>query len=258
MKRNGRRVMAWLLGMLPSMAIAQVPDLPSTVASQTPALRWYERLDLEVSHSTLRSRGHSEFFQLFDQALNPLAGRLDPRGVRGSVYAVVTPHWSLRSSVAQMDRAVASTSRNQAPGDVVGQATAWNVWSWEVLGAEWQAYQRPIGSHASGRGVRVLLGAGVGITGYRLRQVGRFVDAARQLTFADDFRSAGRGATGLVSIASEVRVARGAGLRLEWRGQRGSAPMNGDFADFNRLDVSGHQWSAGLVLRPFSRRRHAR
>jgi hypothetical protein len=251
-----------MTGLTPAVVLAQKvePDSAPQRGGSAVHRAWTSRLAVDVAFGALYARGESEFFALVDRALTPGAEALRPRGMRGAVRYWVRDRWAVRSGFSQLERAVNSTSRLAPQGEAVSQQTAWQLSSWDILGAEWRGYRWTNHGQAENatREVRVLLGAGVGTARYRLRQVGRFVDASRGVSYADDFRSSGRGTTGYLAAAAELEPASWAALRLEWRGSRGTAPMNEDFAGFDRLDMGGHQLSIGAVLHPFGHRAQSR
>jgi hypothetical protein len=102
-----------------------------------------------------------------------------------------------------------------------------------------------------------VLGAGRGVAHYRLRQQGAFLDVPQQIAFERDFRSAGRGGFGYGTAGVEVPLGHWVALQGEVRRQGGSAPMSADYATFDRLDLDGVRFSAGVRLQPggASRRR---
>jgi hypothetical protein len=98
--------------------------------------------------------------------------------------------------------------------------------------------------------LRLVVGAGAGLSTYTLTQVGDFVDVSRRVQFTDDLASSGRGVTSYALLGVEAPVARGIMVRSDVRRLFGSAATNGDFGEFDGLDLSGTRFSMGVMLWP--------
>jgi len=95
------------------------------------------------------------------------------------------------------------------------------------------------------------VGAGGGITGYRLRMEGDFVDEATDIILADSFSSTGNVAFPFLSAGVERGLSTRTVMTLEGRYQWGSHELGPEFArDFvNPLDLAGARLSAGVHYR---------
>lgn len=215
-----------------------------------------DRVDLAARYGRLTPAGGSQLYTLLDRALDAGGASLRPRLVGGELRARVVRHWSVVAGAETGRSTLASTSRVRplaATGDV-RQQTALDVPSLAYGGIDWQAVRWHVGGAER---VRVVVGAGGGVARYRLHQWGDFVDADRRVAFADDFRSTGHGAIAYGHVAVQAPLRAWVALEADARRQWGSAPMTGDFAEFDRLDLGGTRLGAGVVLHPggLSRRR---
>jgi hypothetical protein len=159
----------------------------------------------------------------------------------------LTPRWSLALAGERGGTSSPSVSRVRPASGVARQRTSLEFPSLLHAGAEWRA-ARWRGSRRGDDRARVVLGAGAGTARYRLRQWGDFVDETRLVAYADDLRSSGDGTFGYAAAAVEVPVRRWITVRAHARRQVGSAPMNGDFASFDRLDLGGTGIGGGLRI----------
>ncbi|MFN8670125.1 MAG: hypothetical protein U0164_23270 [Gemmatimonadaceae bacterium] len=211
--------------------------------------RWAERLSLVASYGQLQSAGKSEWYALLNRALQPGARALDPRLGGAAVHFRFRDRWELLAGYEGGGRTVSSTSVAQAAGSATGvaQQTRLSLQGVASVGVEWRAWRwrRPSTSALA----QFALGAGGGRAAYRARQWGAFVDAARQVAYNDDFRSSGHGALGYVSAIVEAPVASRVAVRLDVRQQWASAPMNADYASFDRLDLGGTRLALGVRVR---------
>jgi hypothetical protein len=211
---------------------------------------WLDRVRLAARYGSFQPAGRSELFSLIDRALTPGSRALRPRLLGGELHVRVSGPWSIVAGAEAGSSTVASISRVQpAPstGDVRQQTTL-DLTAVETLGAEWRAFRwRGANPGATDR-LRVVLGAGAGVAGYRLRQWGEFVDADRRVAYADDFGSTGRGTFGYASAGLEVPLRSWLALQGDVRRQVGSAPMSADYASFDRLDLGGTRVGAGVVV----------
>lgn len=252
-----------LAGLVALAAIASAPaparaqQAPESIVAGPAAAgpSWLERVSIAARVGSLRPAGRSELFALLDRALVPGTRALRPTLVGGALHVRVTPAWGLLLGVETGGSTVASVSRVQ-PGSApreVAQRTNLELTAVQYLGAEWQALRwRGGGADAADR-LRLVLGAGAGVAHYRLRQWGEFVDEDRGVAFQDDLRSGGRGTVGHLTAAVEVPLLPWAALRGELRRQAGSAPMSADYAGFDRLDLGGTSFGAGLRIHPAGR-----
>ena len=226
------------------------PPAADTVAEGS----WRSRVGVGVRWGQLQPAGGSELYALLDRALTPGARPLRPRLAGVEVRYRVLPRWTALAGAEGGATTIASASQARAAGaDATRQRTRLEIADAQYVGAEW----RPLrgGAGAGGReAVRLVLGAGAGVARYRLRQWGTFIDAEREIAYADDFRSSGRGAFGYAAVGVEVPVHPAAALQAQLRRQVGSAPMGADYAAFDRLDLGGTRISFGVVLeRPAGR-----
>ncbi len=97
------------------------------------------------------------------------------------------------------------------------------------------------------------IGAGGGIAWYRLRQSGEFVQEDPEtdsgVIFADDFASSSTLGIGHVFGGVEYWWTKGSGISLEGRYNFARATPEGDFSDWDTLDLSGLQLSLGVLFR---------
>lgn len=93
------------------------------------------------------------------------------------------------------------------------------------------------------------VGGGGGVTFYRLRQQGEFVNAATNDIFVDEYTSSGRGMTvhGLAGV--DYWFSPRIGANLEGRYTRGSADMVGSFRTYDSLDLTGFGLGVGVTFR---------
>lgn len=93
------------------------------------------------------------------------------------------------------------------------------------------------------------VGAGAGYTWYRFEQDGDFVDFETLDIFPDRFVSEGKAATVYGAIGAEFSLGRSLLLTADGRYTWARGEMGSDFIDFDRMDLSGFQASAGLSIR---------
>ncbi len=93
------------------------------------------------------------------------------------------------------------------------------------------------------------VGAGGGWIWYRFRQEGEFVDFQTLDIFPDLFKSSGFAPTAHLLAGVELALGAQFVLSLESRYSWGSAAMDGDFVDFDRIDLAGFQSTVGLGIR---------
>ncbi len=225
----------------------------SSAAAQSSVPRWVSRVSISASVGTLQPSRQSEFYRLLDNALAPGSHALHPQLVGGDVRMRLSDRWTMIASVTGGRQTVSSLSRAVAVNiaDNVPQQTTFDLNSTQTVGARFLAWHSALGGAPDRDRLRVIVGAGVGSAHYRVHQWGYFVDATRNVFYADDFRSAGRGAIGYGSAAIEAPITRWAAISVEWSRQFGSAPMNSDYASFNHLDLGGSRLSAGFLFSPW-------
>ena len=92
--------------------------------------------------------------------------------------------------------------------------------------------------------------AGLGQVRYRLEQTGVFPDAFdRPDVITHNYASANTAMIGVVGLVLDRRLNDAWAFVLDSRYRRATAGMNGDYAAFDEIDLSGLQFSAGLRLR---------
>jgi hypothetical protein len=230
---------ALAIALAPAIAHAQraSDDTDSAARSHT----WRDRVGVSARYTTFRPTGHGQFFSLLDDALDPGSGALRPALTTGELRVRVLPRWTVALGMDVGASTVQSFSRAQpGPGSGdVRQQTRLSL-SAPYAGAEWEAFQV--------RGTRLVLEGGGGVMSYRVRQWGHFVDVPRNIEYAADFHSAGRGAMGYLGTAIDAPVRPWADARAELRWRSASARMNRDYATFDRLELGGRSLGAGIVL----------
>jgi len=93
------------------------------------------------------------------------------------------------------------------------------------------------------------VGAGAGMTWYRFRQEGEFVDFDTLEIFSDRLTSTGRAFTGQVLAGLQYTLAPNFVMTGEGRYRFGSGEMDGQFVGFDDIDLSGLQLTVGLGVR---------
>jgi opacity protein-like surface antigen len=103
----------------------------------------------------------------------------------------------------------------------------------------------PAGTHTP---VIPYLGAGVGVYGWRLREVGDFVDFANNnAIFSARFVDNGAAFAYFFVAGLEVPVTRHVAFLVDGRYTKSHENLRGDFAGFGRLDLSGGQIVGGIA-----------
>lgn len=92
-------------------------------------------------------------------------------------------------------------------------------------------------------------GAGVGATWYRFRQEGDFVDFETRDVFGDSFETSGWGPSAYGSLGMDVTLTPRIALTADARFAYARASVGGDFAGFDKVDLSGLATTAGLTFR---------
>jgi hypothetical protein len=232
---SARTRLSCLTALVASASVAQ---------AQRPA--WTDRLAVSVQAATLAPSGRSDLYVLLDRALD--GARLRPTLVDGALHARIAADVGVVLGIETGRSTVASTSRVRAAASTsdARQQTSLEFSTMARAGVDWQAWRWRVASRDR---LRVSLGGGGGVARYRVHQWGDFVDASRSVVFSDDFRSVGRGAFGYVNATIDVPVRSWLAVQGDARRQFGSARMSGDFASFNRLDLGGTRFGAGLALR---------
>ena len=93
---------------------------------------------------------------------------------------------------------------------------------------------------------RPYVGAGAGLTWYRLEQIGDFVDFADLFIFTDEFRSSGLGTEAHVFGGLDLQLSPKWYLSLEGRYVWADADLSGDFVGFDPIDLNGLRITAGF------------
>lgn len=93
------------------------------------------------------------------------------------------------------------------------------------------------------------VGAGAGYMWYTFEQNGDFVDFDTLDIFSDRISSTGRAALYHVQAGTDINLARYFVGRLELRYDWASTPMEGDFGDFNAIDLGGLRVAVGVSAR---------
>jgi hypothetical protein len=93
------------------------------------------------------------------------------------------------------------------------------------------------------------VGAGLGVVWYDYDQTGEFVDYVTLEIFRDHFTSEGSAPT--IHVFGGADWSLGPSLFLTAEGRYGwaKADMGSDFVDFDQIDLSGFQATAGISLR---------
>lgn len=93
------------------------------------------------------------------------------------------------------------------------------------------------------------VGAGGGMTWYKFRQAGDFVDYETLDVFPDQLETNGRAATAHAMAGVDMTLTNHFGLTAEARYGVGRGPVGGDFQGFDRIDLSGATATVGLFVR---------
>lgn len=109
---------------------------------------------------------------------------------------------------------------------------------------------RQVGQYAwIPRRVAPYVGAGGGVTWYRFRQWGEFVDFRDLIIFEDDLTSDGWAPTLQVLGGVEINLSRRLAIAIEARYAWADADLGPDFTGFDPIDLSGLQTTGGLLIR---------
>lgn len=227
---------------------AQQADAP--VADSAPVER--ERLGLSVSGGVWQLAGQGELLGVFSDAFTPDVGRMRPRVLAVGASWRVLPRLRLVAEYARGEQRVEATTvvTASSASSPAAHTSTLELTSVAQAGVEVIAWHLGGGRRGAER-LRLVLGAGAGVSTYALRQVGEFVDVARRVQFADDLASSGRGVTGYGVVGLELPLGRRVAVRGELRQQFGSAETSGDFRDFDRLELAGTRVALGVALFPF-------
>jgi hypothetical protein len=93
------------------------------------------------------------------------------------------------------------------------------------------------------------VGAGGGVMWYDLKQEGDFVDFETLDIFTDFFSAEGVTPTAYLVAGSDLWLHSRVGLNLEARYNWAKADLDGDFSDFDQVDLRGLQWTIGVTVR---------
>lgn len=93
------------------------------------------------------------------------------------------------------------------------------------------------------------VGAGGGLMFYALEQHGDFVDFETLEVYSDNMRSRGTTLTGHVMAGAEWWPSARFGVSGEARYSWAKATLNDSFSEFDRIDLQGMQWTAGISAR---------
>jgi outer membrane protein W len=95
------------------------------------------------------------------------------------------------------------------------------------------------------------VGAGVGATWYRFRQVGSFIDFndPELAVFDDSFQTSGWGPTAYGAAGMDVSLGARVALSVDARYMYARATVGQDFTGFDRIDLSGLSTTAGITFR---------
>lgn len=93
------------------------------------------------------------------------------------------------------------------------------------------------------------VGAGGGVTWYRFRQSGDFIDFKTLKVFPDFFDSDGWAPTALAYAGTDVSLGSRFGVTVEGRYQWSRGALGIDFSGFDRIDLSGFAVTSGILIR---------
>ena len=97
--------------------------------------------------------------------------------------------------------------------------------------------------------VNPYVGAGGGALYYRIEQDGDFVDFETLDIFTSNFVDEGWTPMAYVAAGSDIWLLTRLGLNVEARYNWAKDDLNGDFSDFDEIDLRGLQWTIGITLR---------
>lgn len=200
-----------------------------------------DRITLVARYGALRPTAHSELYDLLDRALTPGSSALRPQVVGGELRVRVAKGFAaVVGAESGSDRVSSSSQTRPTSGGDVRQETALTLTGVPYAGVQWTARRWDR--------LSLHVGAGGGLARYRVHQWGDFVDASRGVAYADDYTSSGRGAIGYANIGAAVPVRSWLAIEADVRRQFGTAPMRGDYATFDRLDLGGTRIALGAAL----------
>jgi hypothetical protein len=93
------------------------------------------------------------------------------------------------------------------------------------------------------------MGGGGGVTWYRLRQEGEFIQAVTNAIIVDEYVSSGQGLTAHALAGVDHWITSRIGANIEGRYTWGSAGLEGSFRTYDSLDLTGFQVGLGISFR---------
>lgn len=254
----------------PVPAQARVPRLPSVlppvlllaILAGAPSVASGQAEDYRLGEPSVTAglhagwglvRGGSDLFDFTREALTVGARDLDGISLRGEVGVRLHERLDLAVGVGWSGGEVRSESRDWVDQDELPiEQTTWFNRVPVTLGGK---------LYLSERGRRIsrfawipapqafYVGAGGGLTWYRFRQRGAFVNTETLDVFDDDFTTDGWGPSGYVAGGMDLSLGPRSFLTAEGRYSRGSAEVGYDFDGFDRIDLGGWQFSLGISVR---------
>lgn len=195
----------------------------------------------------------SDIFSFVRQQFTVGRGDFASGSFGADVVFFVRPRWAVQVGVASSNRTVASSYRNfvdnarqeieqtsqlrrtpitagvryyvAPPGRALGEL-AWVPSKFSAYGA-----------------------AGVGLTWYRFRQSGDFVDYQTYDVFPATLNSSGHTASQFAALGGEYTLTPWLAVNGETRYDHASARLASSFSGFNRMDLSGLAYTMGLTVR---------
>lgn len=210
-----------------------------------------------VGQVTLRAgpllpRAHGDFFGFLTDTLT-----LERRDFRGPMLGLelafaVAPRWDVAFGVGYMETERRSEFRDWVGDDDLPIEQDTRLWLLPAT-ASARFYPMPRGERVSRLAwiparTTPYIGGGAGVTWYRLEQDGEFIDRERRI-FRSTLATSGRGLTGHVLAGLDHWFAPRVSLNAETRYALGSASVGGDYDGWDRMDVSGLQFTIGVSYR---------
>jgi hypothetical protein len=247
---------------LPSVARGATVSAALLLLSVAPAALEAQSRDYRLGAPTVSAgihggwglaRGGSELFDFTREQLTVGSRDLDGLALRGEVSLRLADRADLALGAGWSGGEVHSEFRDWVDQDELPiEQTTWFNRVPLTLGGK--LYLTDRGRRVSRfawipAGSALYVGGGVGMTWYRFRQKGAFVNTETLDVFDDDFVTEGWGPTAYVAGGADFSLNPRAFVTTEARYVRGSADVGTDFQGFDRIELGGWQLSLGISVR---------
>ena len=93
------------------------------------------------------------------------------------------------------------------------------------------------------------VGGAVGTMWYKFRQAGDFIDTTTTNVFTDAYQSSGWAPMAAAYVGGDISINPSMALNIEARYTASKGSLSNDYVGFNRIDLSGTSFTAGLTFR---------